>query len=184
MRVRFGPEADPHRPARVRLLAAEMDKRLEAAVVRSSGIETKAAFIVTASGLVAGSSALTSAPATLAVWSILPIVLALGGVSTSVRALWTRKVNVPDARRIINTYVDKPLTAKQLEDELFEVRTVEVEERENHNSARATIVTDGFVMLAAPITALLVFVVIVRQIDPSGDTHGPQLQTSAATIER
>jgi len=175
---------DPHRAERVRLLAAEMDKRMDAAQRRGSGFDTKAGFILTASGLVAASTAVTAAASRVPALATVPIALALLGIAAAMWALWTRKIDVPDARSIVNDYVDRPMSPERLEDVLLEVRTQEVEKREEHNSGRAWAVTVGFVMLAAAVAALLVFVVIARQVAPAGDTHGTQAPTPAAIQRR
>jgi len=90
---------------------------------------------------------------------------------------------VPDARKIVDDWVEKPEAPEVLEDVLLEVRTTEVEAREGHNSGRAKAITAGFVMLAAAVAALLVFVVLARQVAPVGDTHGTP-STTPAVIER
>lgn len=174
---------DTDRAARVRLLAAEMDKRLDAAVRRGTRFDTKAGFIVTASGIVAGSSALRAAASPLAVWAGVPIALALCGVAAAIWALWTRSIDVPNGRKIVNGFVDKPVTPEELEDSLLELRTKEVEARDAHADAQGEAVKTGFVMLALAVMALLLFVVAVGQIAPAGDTHGTQPPTPAA-IER
>ncbi|MBT1669652.1 hypothetical protein KK092_09685 [Curtobacterium flaccumfaciens pv. flaccumfaciens] len=171
---------DAHKPARVRLLAAEMDKRLDAAVRRGTRFDTKAGFIVTASGIVAGSSALRASASPLAAWAGVPIALALCGVAAAVWALWTRSIDVPNGRKIVNGFVDKPVAPEELEDSLLELRTKEVEARDAHADAQGKAVKTGFVMLALAVMALLIFVVAVGQTAPAGDTHGTQAPTPAA----
>lgn len=171
------------RVARVRLLAAEIDKRLEAALRRGAGFDTKAGFILTASGLVAGSSAVTAAASATPALATIPIAFALLGVGAAIWALWTRTIDVPDARKIVDKWAERPEPPEALEKVLLDVGTYEVEVREGHNSGRAKVVTAGFVMLAIAVAALLVFVVFARQVAPVGDTHGTP-STTPAVIER
>ncbi|WP_157000660.1 hypothetical protein [Leucobacter komagatae] len=173
-------QSDPHRAARVRLLATEVDKRLDAALRRSAGFDTKAGFILTASGLVAGSSAVTASVSTVPALASIPISLALLGIGAAMWALWTRSIDVPDARKIVDDFVDQPVAPERLEDVLLEVRTKEVEARENHNTSRAKAVTVGFVMLAAAVSALLIFVLVARQVAPVGELNGTPTPTPAA----
>ncbi|KIP51244.1 hypothetical protein SD72_16600 [Leucobacter komagatae] len=164
----------------MRLLATEVDKRLDAALRRSAGFDTKAGFILTASGLVAGSSAVTASVSTVPALASIPISLALLGIGAAMWALWTRSIDVPDARKIVDDFVDQPVAPERLEDVLLEVRTKEVEARENHNTSRAKAVTVGFVMLAAAVSALLIFVLVARQVAPVGELNGTPTPTPAA----
>lgn len=179
-----GKQYDPHRATRVRLLLAEMDKRMEAAIRRGAGFDTKAGFMLTASGLIAASSAVTATTSTAPALARVPTGLALLAVAAALWALWTRMVNAPDARSIVKGYVNRNASPDHVEDVLLEVRTQEVEAREAHNSNRAEAVTVGFVMLAAAVAALLVFVAIAPQQQPPGAPDATRTPTPAATRER
>ncbi|NQX22828.1 hypothetical protein [Curtobacterium sp. VKM Ac-2852] len=168
------------RSARVRLLAAEVDRHLEAAIRRGARFDAKAVFIVTASGLVAGSSVLRAAASPLAPWAGIPIGFALLGVASAVWAFWARTIDVPDTRKIVNDFVEKPITPDELEDILLEIRTVQVLRREGDSDRQARIVTVGFVMLLLAVTSLLVFVLVAGQFPPEGEPYGTQTPTSAA----
>ncbi|PZE36948.1 hypothetical protein DEJ31_07310 [Curtobacterium sp. MCPF17_031] len=179
-----GKQYDPHRAARVRLLLTEMDKRMEAAIRRGAGFDTKAGFMLTAAGLIAASSAVTATSSTAPALARVPTGLALLAVAAALWALWTRMVNVPDARSIVSGYVNRNASPEHLEDVLLEVRTQEVEAREAHNSHRAEAVTVGFVMLAAAVVALLVFVAVAPQQQPPGAPDATPTPTPAATERR
>ena len=94
----------------MRLLAAEADKLLEAAIRRGARFDAKAVCIVTASGLVAGSSALKAAASPLASWTAIPIGFAMLGVASAVWAFWAGKIDVPNTRKIVDDHVDGPIT--------------------------------------------------------------------------
>lgn len=175
---------DSHRAARVRLLLTEMDKRMEAAIRRGSGLDTKAGFMLAAAGLIAASSAVTATTSTAPALARAPTVLALLAVASALWALWTRAVRVPDARSIVSGYVEREVSSEQLEDVLLEARTQEVEAREAHDSDRAEAVTVGFVMLAAAVAALLIVVAIAPQQQSPGAPDATRTPTPAAMGRR
>lgn len=165
----------------MRLLAAEADKHLDAAIRRGARFDAKAVFIVTASGLVAGSSAVKAAVTPLAPWAAIPIGFALLGVASAVWAFWARKIDVPDTRKMVDDHVDGPITPVDLEDFLLEVRTKQVVDRQKHSDKQAVAVAVGLVMLLLAVVTLLAFVVVAGQTPSVGETHATQAPASAAT---
>lgn len=178
--MRKANRADRDKAARVRLLAAEADKHLEAAIRRGARFDAKAVFIVTASGLVAGSSALKAAATPLAPWAVIPIGFALLGVVSAVWAFWARKIDVPDTRKIVNDHVDGPITADDLEDFLLEVRTKQVLDRQEDSDKQAVAVAVGLIMLLLAVATLLAFIVIAGQTPAEREIHATQAPASAA----
>lgn len=178
--MRRAKRANRDKAARVRLLAAEADRHLEAAIRRGARFDAKAVFIVTASGLVAGSSALRAAASPLASWAAIPIGFALLGVASAVWAFWARKIDVPDTRKIVDDHVDGSITPDELEDFLLEVRTKQVLARQEDSDKQAVAVTVGLVMLLLAVATLLTFVIIAGQTPSKEDPHATQAPAAAA----
>ena len=149
-----------YRISRIRLLAAEIEGRLARSLDLTRSIETKSGFVAAAAGLVATGTVPTLADSSLWIVGVIPMALAAVTVAFATRALWPRTVSVPGARLLIDTYVESELTPEELEDHLLEVRTVEVENRDELNEARMKSMKVGFKFLVACLAAFIIVAVL------------------------
>ncbi|WP_148060344.1 MULTISPECIES: hypothetical protein [unclassified Rathayibacter] len=141
------------RAGRVRLLRAELDVQGARSIERTKTVEAKASFIVTAAALVAGAS-ISLLPANPFV--IFALVLAAATVFCAAQAAKPLTLEIPSARDLVDEYLHAALTVEELEDTLLEVRTVEIEKRDEVTKTRARAMTLGFRFLVASVITLVV----------------------------
>ena len=171
------------RQARIRLLASEMERRLDASRERTRGIEMKAGTVITGAGIVAGSSALSADNAPARWLAIVPIMLAAAAVFCAVRALRALTIDVPDGRAIVEEYRNAAALGTAVEEVLLEVRTREIEQREEANDKRIPWVRYGSSILLAAVSSLLVVVIALNFFPQNGGDDGESHPTPA-TIEQ
>lgn len=136
-----------NRPARIRLLNAELDESRHSAVERTRTTDTKASFLVVAAGLLGGAASLELVNADTRFFGLFPLGFTLATVVAAAAALWPRALKVPSAPHIVDCYVDADITADELEDHLLEVKKREVENRNAQNETKAELTSWGFVFL-------------------------------------
>lgn len=157
--------ADPEpavtlKQARVRLLNEELSQLRAAAVERTRTTDTKASFLVVAAGFLAGVAGSELVNADTWFIGLVPLSLTLATVVVSAMALWPRALSVPSARFVVNQYVDADMTPESLEDHLLEIRTKEVEKRNEQNESKAGLTKWGFILLIAAMASSLAVVVV------------------------
>jgi len=167
------------RAERVRLLREELDVQGARSIERTRTVETKASFIVTAAALVAGASiSLLEVNPTV----VIPLVLAALTVYHAAQAAKPLTLEVPSARKLVDEYLDGGLSAEELEDTLLEVRTVEIEERDEVTRERSRAMTVGFRFLTASVTALALTAtlggLLLGGLDSNDEEQHPGLTTT------
>lgn len=125
-------------------------------------MDTKASFLVVAAGLLAGVAGTELISEDTWFLGVIPLILTLSTVVISAFALWPRKLSVPSARQVVNTYVDAELSPGALEDVLLEIKTVEVEKRNAQNETKAEFTKWGFVLLIAAMSSAFALIIITE----------------------
>lgn len=148
------------KPERVRLLSAELDASRHAAVERTRSTDTKASFLVVAAGFLAGVTGSELVRAETWFVGIIPLVLTLATVIVSAVVLWPRRLSVPSGPEMVKAWVDADITPEELEDNILEVKSKEVDKRNDQNERKAKLTSWGFVLLIAAMLSALVVVVV------------------------
>lgn len=131
-----------------------------AAVERTRTTDTKASFLVVAAGFLAGVAGSELVSAETWFVGIVPLVLTIATVVVSAVVLWPRRLSVPSGPEMVKNWVAANITVEQLEDNLLEVKSREVEKRNHQNERKAKLTSWGFVLLIAAMLSALVVVVI------------------------
>lgn len=158
------------RTKRIRVLNAELDVLRTAATERSRTIDTKASFIVVAAGVLASVTGLSLVNVDTWLIGLLPFNLTVAAVAVAIVALWPRKIGVPSAREVVDTWVDADIAADELEDNVLEVKAQEVSNRNTQNEERAQLTNWGFSLLLAGLVTSLITVTL-NALSPIWSDH-------------
>lgn len=154
-----------NRLGRLRVLSDELDKQRSIVAQRGQSIETKAGFLVVASGLIAtgylavpvvlliGKGA-TGAPKPFGIVSavdLLPLLTSLAAVVMATVAMWPRRTSVLSAQSLVSKWIDACQSPEDLEDYLLETKTREIESRDKRTEKQATALKWGFYLTAASV---------------------------------
>ena len=148
------------KPARTRLLSAELDESRRAAVERARTNDTKASFLVVAAGFAAAITGSELVEARTWFMGIIPLLLTLATVVVAAVVLWPRRLSVPSGPEMVAAWVDADMTAEDLEDHILEVKSKEVMNRNKQNERKAKLTSWGFSLLIAAMASALVVVVV------------------------
>jgi hypothetical protein len=148
------------RAKRIRILNAELDVIRSASYERSRTIDTKASFIVVAAGVLASVTGLSLVVAETWFVGLLPFGLTIAAVAVATVALWPRKLGLPSARQVVDAWVDADIPADELEDNVLEVKALEITNRDELNKKRAALTNWGFSLLLAGLASTLIVVVL------------------------
>jgi len=101
---------------------------------------------------------------------LLPFNLTVAAVAVAIVALWPRKIGVPSAREVVDTWVDADIAADELEDNVLEVKAQEVSNRNTQNEERAQLTNWGFSLLLAGLVTSLITVTL-NALSPIWSDH-------------
>jgi len=90
----------------------------------------------------------------------------IAAVASAMMALWPRKLDVPSARSLVDTQVESPKTADELDDFILEVKAKEITKRDDQTEERAKHTTRGFKFVFAGLVCTL-FVVALNTLSPT-----------------
>jgi hypothetical protein len=158
------------RTKRIRILNAELDVIRNASYERSRTNDTKASYIVVAAGVLASVTGLSLVIEGTWFVGFVPFALTIAAVAVATVALWPRKLGLPSARQVVDTWVDADMPADELEDNVLEVKTLEITNRDALNEKRATLTNWGFSLLLGGLATTLV-VVILNTLSPAWSQH-------------
>lgn len=156
IRMCSGRRQAADRAARIRLLNAELEVHRTTAQERTRQTETKASFIVVAAGVLASAAGIELITTDTWLVGLVPFGLTIATVAVSTAALWPRPLRVPSARSIVNRWVDVDRSPDDLDDYLLEVKTAEVELRDEQNELRMKWTKRGFRLLLLSLVTVLV----------------------------
>lgn len=159
------------RRGRIQLLRAELDVQGERSVERTRTIETKSAYTVTAAAVVVGASIPILSLGSFGLFAVAPLILAAVTIYHATRAIRPLTLDVPSARQIVDIYLDADMTPLDLEDHLLELRTVEIEKRDDLNSTRSRAMALGFKFLTASVSALVLAALLSGALMMSEDAN-------------
>jgi len=154
------------RAERIRILNAELDVRRVASSDRTKTIETKATFVVAVAALLASVTGLSLVTLDTYLVGLIPLGLMIAAVASAMMALWPRKLDVPSARSLVDTQVESPKTADELDDFILEVKAKEITKRDDQTEERAKHTTRGFKFVFAGLVCTL-FVVALNTLSPT-----------------
>lgn len=168
-----GTRQSVRRSQRIAVLQAELDVQGERSVERTRTIETKAAYATTAAAAVVAASIAILSPAWDDLTAIAPLLLAATTIIISTRAIVPLGLGVVSAGDLVARYVNDDMPLVELQDNLLEVRKIEIENRDALNAKRAVWMTRGFRALSASVIALLLSAVISGIVQSEGDSGAP-----------
>lgn len=168
-----GTRRTVRRSQRIAVLQAELDIQGQRSVERTRTIETKAAYATTAAAAVVAASIAILSPAWEDLTAIAPLVLAATTIIVSTRAIVPLGLGVVSAKDLVARYVNDDMPLVDLQDNLLEVRKVEIENRDALNAKRAIWMIRGFRALSASVSALLLSALISGIIQSEGDPGAP-----------
>lgn len=174
------PPSDRERIKRIRLLNAELDTLRVASSLRTRAIETKASFIVLTSGAISsitGPSLVTSKTCFV---GLLPLALIIVAVALAAAVLFPRGLSVPSARKMVDQWVNAPMSAEELEDSLLEVKAKEIEGRDGQNERRANLTYWSFILLLCGLF-LTVFIIVLNAFSTTMSNHEEAEPTQTST---
>lgn len=159
---------------RIRILNTELDVRRVASFDRTKTIETKATFVVAVAALLASVTGLSLVTLDTFLVGLIPLTLMVAAVASAMMALWPRKLDVPSARSLVDTQVESPKTADELDDFILEVKAKEITERDEQTEERAKHAERGFRFVFAGLVCTM-FVVALNALSPiwssNDETH-------------
>lgn len=144
---------------RVRILSEELEVQRQLAIDRTQSIDSKAAFLVVAGGLLAAQT-FPDAQAGEFAWvpialAALRLVLALAVTLLATMALWPLKLKELGPDEFIAKWIESCEPTIALEDYVLEVKARTIVYRNKKNEARASRLKAGFVLLVAGIFAAI-----------------------------
>jgi hypothetical protein len=171
------------REARVSLLARELDVQGARSVERTRAIETKAAYLLTATTVVVAASISLLGSGLGAYFALCALAVSAGAIIFATRAIRLLVLDVPSAGQLVDAYVNSGLSAADLEDTLLEVRRREIENRDELNQSRTHSLKVAFKWLSASVVVVLLAAIISAIPINEGATDGEKgrSETSEAT---
>jgi hypothetical protein len=169
------------RAARIRLLSDQLDHLRSSAVERTRSIDTKASFVVVAAGVIATTTFAGLDDSRTWLWGLVPLTFTIATVVAAAIALWPVKIESPSGRKMVSLWVDEDgLAPDVLEDRILEVKTVEVEYRDEKNETKGLATKFAFFFLILSLCSALAFTVADAAIT-NGNSNGKTTPTPAAT---
>ncbi|UNK71729.1 hypothetical protein [Microbacterium sp. H1-D42] len=170
------------RAKRIRMLNAELDVRRVASSDRTKTIETKATFVVAVAALLASVTGLSLVTLETFLVGLIPLGLMVAAVASAMMALWPRKLDVPSARSLVDTQVESPKTADELDDFILEVKAKEITKRDDQTEERAKHTARAFKFVFAGLVFTLL-VVALNALSPiwSSNDEAEPTQTPVST---
>lgn len=170
------------RTQRIKILSAELDVLRAAAFERTRTIETKASYIVVVAGVLASVTGVSLVTTDTWLIGLLPFGFMIAAVIVATIASRPRKLGLPSARQVVDTWVDADIPAVELEDNILEVKAKEITKRDESNEKRANITNWGFSLLLGGLVTTLI-VVILNALSPnwSSDDEAELTQTAICT---
>lgn len=157
--VAMGSRADARRLDRIRILSAELEVQRQLAIDRTRSIDSKAAFLVVAGGLLAAQTLpeLTKGgfPQLALGLAILRLILAFTVTFLASMALWPLKLKELGPDAFIKKWIDSCEPTHKLEDYVLEVKARTIAFRNAKNESRGRLLKAGFVVLIAGIVVAI-----------------------------
>lgn len=175
-------QAANERSKRIRILDAEVEVLRNAAFERSRIIDAKASSIVVVAGVLASVTGLSLVDEGTWFLGLVPFGLTIAAVAVAIVALWPRKLDLPSARQVVDTWVNAEMPASELEDNVLEVKTLETTNRDALNEKRSSLINWGFSLVLAGLVFTLL-VVILNTLSPTWSNHdeAERAQTTVST---
>ncbi len=99
---------------------------------------------------------------------LIPLVITVWTVTEAAAALWPRPLDVAGARNLVSKWVDSDESLAKIEDQLLELRTKEIENRNSQNEARAIHAKRAFRLLVISLIAALLVATLNAYVDSTG----------------
>lgn len=171
------------RAARVLLLARELDIQGARSVERTRTIETKAAYLLTATAIVVAASISLLSSGVAGVFALFALGVSAGALICATRAIRLLDLAVPSAGQMVDAYVDSDLSAADLGDYLLEIRRREIEYRDELNQGRTHSLKVAFSYLSASVAVLLLAAIIsaIPINEEASDGETGRIETAETT---
>lgn len=142
---------------RIRLMSSELEAQRQFAIDRTRSIDSKAAFLVVAGGLLAAQTLPTLAQGGFALaLAVLRLVLAFGVTLLATMALWPLKLKELGPDEFVRKWINSCEPTAALEDYILEVKARTIVHRNSKNESRARLLKAGFIVLVAGIIVAIV----------------------------
>ncbi len=112
--------------------------------------------------------------------NIVPVLFTVATVIVAAVALWPVKLESASGRDVVDEWVDAQMTPDELEDNLLEVKAVEIEYRDAKNEAKARATKWAFSLLVASLVTALVTAAVSAAISNGGLLNGKTVITTPA----
>lgn len=170
--------AHEHRQTRIRLLSDELDRLRLTALERTRSIDTKASFVVVAAGVIAAVAFDSLNNAHTWLLGLIPVAFTVATIIVAAAALWPVKLESASGRDVVDEWVDADITPAELEDNLLEVKAVEIEFRDAKNESKAKATKWAFGLLVASLVAALITATTGAAMSNGGRTNGETVVTT------